>query len=536
MAEMNGIDKKSNMYDNVEEVIWEEKKRRLSTVWIVPIVALVVGAWLMFQSINEKGPEIKITFKSAEGIETDKTVIKYKNIVIGKVKDVTFGNNLKDVIVTAELKKNMQPYLSEKTRFWVVRARLGVGEVQGLDTLLSGAYIVIDPAKGKEKVRNFSGLEEIPVVDKSEKGETFILKANDIGSLSVGSPIYYKKLQAGSVASYSLDPDGKKISIKIFIKEPFNHLVKDVTRFWNASGISAGITANGVEIQTESLTSILLGGLSFDNFAIHGLGVDVKPNYVFNLYENIKKAKKIKYKRELYFWVYFKDSIRGLSIGAPVEFRGVKIGEVVSFSLEGDASTSEFRIPILIKIEPQRFTILGVKTEKKENSVDVDIFKGLLEKGFRAQLQSGNLLTGELFVDLNMHDNVTGGELRKENGFYVIPTVPATIETLKSDVKTVLDKIAAIPFKSIGDEVNSLVLDVRKNTLPTVNSTMNNLNRLVTDTNKMMNSANRNYFDNNAEVNKKLIKLLDELTKTSRSIKHLTDYLERHPESLIKGK
>jgi len=527
----------SDIYENAEEVLWEEQRKRISTVWIVPIVALIVGSLLMFQSINNEGPTIKITFKSAEGIEADKTTIKYKNIEVGKVTDVSFGNNLKDVIVTAELKKNMKPYLSEKTRFWVVRARLGMGGVQGLDTLLSGAYIVMDPLKGSQSIRKFEGMEEIPVADKSEKGETFILKANDIGSLSIGSPVYYKKLQAGSVVSYALDPNGKQISIKVFIKEPFNHLVKDVTRFWNASGITAGITANGVELQTESLTSILLGGLSFDNFAIHGKGADVKPNYEFKLYKNLKKAKKIQYKRELFFWVFFNDSIRGLSIGSSVEFRGVKIGEVINFSLEGDANTSQFRIPILIKIEPQRFTVLG-KTNKelKGNKVDVDIFKNLLEKGFRAQLKSGNLLTGELFVDLDMHEDVSSSELKEENGFYVIPTVPATIETLKSDVKTVLDKIAAIPFESIGKEINMLVSDLRVNTVPNVNTSIKSLNKLVKDTDKLMNAANRNYFNSNAEVNKKLIRLLDELTKTSRSVKHLTDYLERHPESLIKGK
>jgi paraquat-inducible protein B len=395
----------------------------------------------------------------------------------------------------------------------------------------------MDPLKGSQSVRNFEGMEEIPVVSKSERGETFVLKANDIGSLSIGSPVYYKKLQAGSVVSYALDSDGRAISIKVFIKEPFSKLVKDQTRFWNASGVSAGITANGVEIQTESLTSILLGGLSFDNFLVHGSGVPVKPNHEFKLYKNLKNAKKIQYKRELFFWVFFKDSIRGLSVGSSVEFRGVKIGEVVNFSLEGNADTSQFRIPILIKIEPQRFTVLGtVKKNLKNNQVDVDIFKNLLENGFRAQLKSGNLLTGELFVDLDMHEDAPKSSLQTENGFYVIPTVPATIETLKSDVKTVLDKIAAIPFESIGKEINMLVSDIRVNTVPNMNTSINSLNKLVRDTDKMMNAANKTYFDSNAEVNKKLIKLLDELTKTSRSVKHLTDYLERHPESLIQGK
>jgi paraquat-inducible protein B len=526
---------RDELYENAEEAIWEEHRKRISTVWIVPIVALVVGAWLMFQSINEKGPTIKITFKSAEGIEADKTSIKYKNIEVGKVTDVNFGKDLKEVIVTAELKKNMRPYLSENTHFWVMRARLGVGKVEGLDTLLSGAYIVIDPQVGGENIRTFQGLENMPVVTTDEQGETYILKANDIGSLNIGTPIYYKKIEAGNVASYALDPDGKKISIKIFVKKPFTKLINNKTRFWNSSGITAGISADGVEIQTESLTSILLGGLAFDNFIELGKGVKVAKDHEFTLYKTRKEAKKIQYKRELYFWIYFNESIRGLSTGAPVEFRGVKIGEVVDFSLIGNADTAVFQIPILIKIEPERFTVIG-NDLSKGNNINMKVLTKLVEKGFRAQLQSGNLLTGELFVDLNLHDDVPVAHLKQENGYPVIPTIPATIESLKSDIKTVLDRIAAIPFEDISKEMETMIKEVSEQTVPKINKTIDSADDLLNTTDKTIASMKKNYIDSNAQINKKLIKLLDEMTKTSRSVKNLTDYLERHPESLLKGK
>jgi len=229
--------------ETVKEAVWQEKKKGISTVWIVPIVALVIGAWLFMQSISQKGPEIEIVFKSAAGIQADKTVIRYRDIEIGKVTDVTFGEKLKNVIVKAELKKNMKPFLSENTRFWVVQAKVGMGEIQGLDTLLSGVYIVMDPQKGKKQVRSFKGLDEIPVVTSGEDGRTFMLKADSIGSLDVGSPIYYKKLKAGSVASYELAKDGRKVNIEVFIKKPFDALVNSQTRFFNASGITANISA-----------------------------------------------------------------------------------------------------------------------------------------------------------------------------------------------------------------------------------------------------------------------------------------------------
>ena len=518
----------------VEEAVWQEKRRRISTVWIVPIVALVVGAWLMYQSFSERGPTIEIVFKSAAGINAEKTVVKYKDIEVGKVSNVTFSKDLSTVIVTAELKKNMEPFLSENTRFWVMQARLSMNEVQGLDTLLSGVYIVIDPQKGDTRVKEFKGLDHIPVVSSKEKGRTYILKANDLGSLDIGSPIYYKKLKAGSVASYKLDPDGKSVSIKVFVKSPFDKLVTERTRFWNAGGITANIGADGIEIRTESLTSIMSGGLAFDNFKEFGDGERAEKNHLFDLYPSHKTAQKVTYKRELYFWVYFNHSIRGLSGGAPVEFRGVKIGEVVNFSLVGDAETAEFKIPILIKIEPERFQIVGKRT--KGNSVNEAVFKKLIDNGFSAQLQSGNLLTGELFVDLDLRREVKGSELKKENGYYVIPTVPATIETLKSDIKTLLDRLAGIPFEEIGKEMQLILKDIRGETIPLVDQTIESTNGMMKSVDSSVKSLNRNYLDNNAQINKKMIRLLEEMTGTSRSVKNLTDYLERHPESLIKGK
>jgi len=348
----NNNDDLSNI--EIEEAVWQKKRKAISTVWIVPIVALLVGAWLIMQSINAKGPVIHITFKSAEGVTAGKTVIKYKDIEVGKVTNVEFSEDLSRVIVTAEMKKNMKPYLTEKTDFWVMKARISARQVEGLETLLSGVYIVMDPKKSKKSTREFKGLDIIPVVSADAKGTKYILKAQDIGSIDVGSPLYYKKLPAGSVSAYQLSSDGSSVDIEVFIKAPFDKLVNNQTRFWNASGISASLSANGVDIRTESLIALLSGGLSFGNFRQQGKVKKVEPNHVFALYNTMKEAKKRHYQRELFFWVNFDSSIRGLSVGAPVEFRGVNIGEVVDFSLIGNAYDAHFKIPILIKIEPER--------------------------------------------------------------------------------------------------------------------------------------------------------------------------------------
>ncbi len=527
----------------VKEAIWSAKKKRFSAVWIVPIVALLIGALLIYRTVSQKGPTIQISFKSAEGVVAGKSVVKYKDIKVGKVTDVRFSEDLKSVIVTAELNREMKNYLGKNTRFWIVNARLTAQSIEGLDTLLSGAYIGMDPKPSTEKETKFIGLDAPPVILDDLKGELYTLEADDKGSLQIGSPIYYKKLEAGKVTATRLSKDGHRVLIDIFVNSPYDKMVTDTTRFWDASGIDAVIGPEGVEIRTASITAILSGGISFDNFPQFGEGNPVEAKHHFVLFKNLKEAKKISYKTELFFWVHFDGSVRGLKVGAPVEFRGVKVGEVVSFFLVGDARTADFRIPILIKIEPERFSIQG-KKPSKNGQVDAEIFKALIEKGLRAQLQSANLLTGSLLIELDFHPDAEPVELKKRNGLYVFPSVPGTIESLKSDAQKILDRIASIPFEEIGTKIDSLLRKLDDQTVPQLNQSMEQLNqellpsftKLIENSNATVVKLRKNYLDANAEIHRNMLKLLDEITRTSRSIKNLTDYLNRHPESLLRGR
>ncbi|ADV46866.1 intermembrane transport protein PqiB [Nitratifractor salsuginis] len=527
----------------VREAIWSRKRHHFSPVWIVPIVALIIGAVLVWQNLSQRGPAVQILFKSAAGITPGKSVVKYKDVIVGKVEDVRFSDDLGSVIVTARLTKEMRPYLSEKTLFWIVHARLSADSVEGLDTLLSGAYISMDPHKGKESVRRFKGLVNPPVITDRTPGKRFILEAQSKGSLQIGSPVYYKQLKAGTVVSYHLAPNGRTVLIDVFIQKPFSDLITDTTRFWNASGIDAHIGADGVEIRTESLTAILSGGIAFDNFEVFGPGSRVQDGHHFVLYNTIKEARKVTYTRELYFWVYFNESVRGLKAGAPVEFRGVKVGEVVNLFLVGDVKTANFKIPILIKIEPERFTITG-RERNASKGMDPKVFKALVDKGLRAQLQSANLLTGSLLINLDFHPDAPKANLIKENGLYVFPSVPATIETLKNNVQSILNNLAAIPFKEIGEETRQILGDVRQKTLPGFDATLQGVNRellpsfvkLIDQSNQTLEEIRKNYLDTNAQIHRQMLKLMNEIEETSRSIRELSNYLNRHPESLIRGR
>ncbi len=242
------------------------RKRRFSLVWLVPVVAALIGGWLVFKALTEKGPQIAITFKSAEGLEAGKTKVKFKDVEIGLVEEIRIAEDASHVVVTAQLVKATERFISEHTRFWVVRARVSASAIYGLGTVFSGAYIDVDPGKPGKSTYSFTGLEEPPIVTTGLPGRHFTLESDRRGSLEVGSPIYYRQIRAGEVVAYHLSEDGTRIVSKIFVNAPYHRFVRTSTRFWSASGVDLKMDATGVTLNTESLVSILVGGIAFDSF------------------------------------------------------------------------------------------------------------------------------------------------------------------------------------------------------------------------------------------------------------------------------
>ncbi len=230
-----------------------QSKKQISIVWLIPIVAILIGGWLAYKGLSEKGPMVTITFESAEGLEAGKTQVKYKDVNIGEVASIRFSEDLSRVLVTAELVKEATPFLTENTQFWVVRPRVTASGVSGLGTLFSGAYIGMDPGKEGNSARRFEGLEIPPVVTTGMPGRNFLLQANSLGSLDFGAPVYYRQIQVGQVIGYQLDASGRSLSIKIFVNAPHDKLVRNNTRFWNASGLDLKLDADGIKLNTQSL-------------------------------------------------------------------------------------------------------------------------------------------------------------------------------------------------------------------------------------------------------------------------------------------
>jgi paraquat-inducible protein B len=376
-------------------------------IWLVPAIAVVIGLWLGVKSVLSHGPTITISFHSAEGLEAGKTKIKYKDVDIGIVKKIHLTPDHTRVEVTAELNKaeGVDALLVADSRFWVVRPHISAGGVTGLGTLLSGAYIGLDIGRSEESQREFKGLEVPPIVTADLPGRRFILKAQNLGSLGIGSPLYFRRVQVGQVVAFDLDANGKQVSFTVFVNAPYDRFVTTRSRFWHASGVDVTLTADGVRVTTESLISVVSGGIAFQD-----LGVafetplpEAAENTAFTL--NADRAQALK-QPDLYSFEYlllFQSSVRGLSVGAPVDFRGLAIGEVTAISVEDGPSAKNTapQIAVTVRIYPSRVpTLAGIQSEDGTSAGQRAALNPMVAKGFRAQLRSGSLLTGQLFVSI----------------------------------------------------------------------------------------------------------------------------------------
>jgi paraquat-inducible protein B len=527
------MNNENTIEDRLSEIKNVEMKdpKGISMVWLLPILAVLIAGWLGYKAYSEIGPTITISFKEATGIEAGKTKIKFKDVEIGTVDDVTLSDDLSGVLVTASLRSEAKKYLKENTQFWVVRPRIGAGGISGLSTLFSGAYIEIEPGDGAKK-KQFAGLEVPPVITAEVKGRSFILHSDSIGSLDAGSPIYYEGIHAGEIISYKFSPDSNQIILDIFVQDPFHDLVKENTRFWNVSGVEVLADTDGVDIKTGSLQSIILGGIAFESYGDKTIHAKVaNEDATFTLYDRYGDIADKQYKLKVPYVMFFKGSVRGLSVGAPVDFRGIKVGSVTKIQIVGDPKTQDIYIPVTIAIEPQRVKLLANATRSPRENI-----AKLVKRGLKAQLQTGNLLTGELYVDLDLHPEA---ETKLAGIKYEHPELP-TIPTAIAEVKETLTKLAADIRKMPLDEIAQNILETTQGMNHLVNDP--DMKKIPHSTNAALVQATKTLhtvdgvIEPDSPLQYDLATMLVEFKEAARSIRILSDYLEQHPETLIAGK
>ncbi|HYA76115.1 MAG TPA: MlaD family protein [Burkholderiaceae bacterium] len=529
-----------------EAVVQTSGRFRPQLVWVIPIVAALIGGWLAVKTVLERGPTITISFLTAQGIEAGKTKVKYKNVDIGEVRTVTLSEDGTRIIATAEFTKDAAKFLVKDTRFWVVRPRVGAGGISGLGTLFSGAYLGMDVGKSKETRHDFVGLEVPPVVTAEVPGRQFVLHSDDIGSLDVGSPVYFRRIQVGQVVAFDLDADGQGVTLKVFINSPYEKYVTRDTRFWHASGVDMTLDANGIRVRTESVASIVSGGIAFEAGPDVTQATPAPEDANFDLAADRAQAMTTPERIRKQFLLYFDESLRGLSPGAPVDFSGLTVGEVTGISLEYDARLKRLRFPVSIDVFPDR---LRARFRKGANvkaqdlpGAEGQLLDELVRSGYRAQLRTGNLVTGQLYIAFDRFSNVPAARVDRSTTPPILPTTPGNLQQLQLTLAKIADKLDKVPLEQ-------LVNDAR-DALEALDRALNSTDRLVKridgeiapDLQAVLNSsrqtldAARQTLGSSSPEMAEVRETLGELRRAAEAVRVLAEMLEKNPESLIRGK
>jgi paraquat-inducible protein B len=509
-----------------------DERSRVSLVWFIPLVALIAAAWLGYRAYQDHGPLITISFETAEGLEAGKTRLRYKDVAVGLVEAIDLSPDLSRVQVHARLRASLSDYLVDQTRFWVVRPRLSGGQISGLETLLGGTYIGVDLSREGLATRAFTGLEAPPVVSATQSGRRFTLQAARLGSLAIGAPVRYRGIEVGRVSGYDLNASGG-VDVQVFVDAPYDQQVNAETRFWNDSGFQLIVDAEGARVATESLTSLLLGGVSFANREGTDAAPAVADEHRFTLFDDLATAMAPAPGHRQVWELDFAGTVRGLLPGAPVEFRGIRIGEVEDVRLEiGDAGDT--RIPVRIAIEP---ALLGLPQDAVDPAHQA-FWDELVAAGLRAQLKTANLVSGALYVDLDYYPDDGPRAIAWTSDPPMMPTVPTTLDELRS----VLSSIARLPLDQMGEDLGNS-LESLSETMRATNTllgrldseTTSELNRTLAQTRATLESADA-LLSPNSPLQTEAYRALREFGAAARSFRLMADYLERHPEALIRGK
>jgi paraquat-inducible protein B len=551
----------------VEARVVAHRARRISVIWLIPLVALAIGAWLAWDTLSKEGPTISVAFNSAEGLKPDQSQLKFKDIVFGTVKSLDLSPDHSRVIVTIATTRQAEPLLTRKTVFWVVKPRLFAGSISGLETLLSGSYVGMLPgAKPGPLETQFTGREDPPILDEHIPGHVFLLKAKRLGSISLGSPIFYRGLSVGEVLGWDIADMARYVTIHAFVRAPYDGYVHDDTRFWNASGLSIKLAGTGLKVEVESLRALLLGGIAFETPQEEGhRELASIENHVFPLFTDYDAAQSASYTRKIPLVSYFPGSVGGLEKGSEVTMHGLVVGQVTDVHLVYDQAKDTVLAPVRYEVEPERVVGVGVEIYHSPQEV-VDV---LIKRGLRASLESTSLITGAQQVALDFVPNAAPAKMLVEGEDFVLPATPGGgFAGLQQAANALLAKVDTIPFEEIGRHLDGILksVDVLAGgpeakqaltqlaaTIATTERVMKNvdsgtapalkqlpamashLQATVANANKLLVSLDNGYGDN-TRFSRDLERLLVQLNDAVTSIRSLADLLARHPEALIKGR
>lgn len=527
------------------------RAQRWNVVWVVPIIALFIGAWLLYRNFAAQGPVAQIRFETAEEIHAGTTEIRCRSVRVGLVKRVRLEDDLKSVLVHVEMDTAAEHLLRDGSRFWVVKPRLSAAEISGLGTLIQGSYIELDPGPPESQRANyFQGLETPPSTNLSVPGLRLTLTVEAAGSLTIGAPIYHRGFEVGRIEGRKLNEDGMGVTYNAFIAQAYAGLVTENTRFWNTSGIDISAGSDGFKIRTPSIQAMVSGGVSFGVTLGELPGKQATDGMTFPLFSDENSARNSTFNPSIKLLLLFDQTVRGLSVRAPVEFRGITMGRVADISFELLPTIGDPRIPVLIEIDP---SLMRPRKTSNGSKSDMDFIREAVSKGMRAALKTGNLITGSLYVDLDIYEDVAPLEMTKAGEFYSIPTISSGFAQLEAKLTAILDKLQALPLEKTMSEIAAASEEARvmiagtKTTLQEIEATAAAARRtlenpefqeLPADLRKSIAALEKSISSMGPDgaIQGDLLRTLDELRASLRSLKSMTNTIDEKPNSLLFGR
>jgi len=506
---------------------------RFSFVWIIPIVAALIAGYLGYRTLTEEGPLLTLSFETGTGLSASQTQLKYKDVALGTVQSIALTPDHQRVIVKVRMTSDGASFLTSHARFWVVRPSFSAAGISGLDTLVSGAYITVDPGlPGGRTQHDFIGLENPPGVRSDQPGSTFTLKADQIGSLGSGSPVFYRDVEVGEVLGYSIGNGVGPVTINIFVHAPYDSLVRAQSHFWNSSGITVSLKGGAFHLEVQSLQAVLAGGVTFD---LPPEAVNSPPspdNATFQLYDSEEDAQAAGYSVKVPLVTYFNTSVSGLAPGAPVNVLGLQVGQVTDVKLLFDPLRRTVKVRVAMELQPERLFPGRVVPP----SLLPSLVQSLVNKGLRAELDTASYITGQQVIALTTIPNAKPVPVTLEGDAYVLPSDPGAFGALMASVETFTGKLNKLPLDEIADNLNTLLVTTN-HTIATaqIQETLAALTVTLKDANTSLGALRQNY-GNDSDFQRNLEQLMDQANQTLRSVDLLTAYLNRNPSALLRGR
>jgi paraquat-inducible protein B len=540
------------------------RRRRFSFIWLIPIVAAAIAVYLVFTTLEDRGPLITISFKTGSGISPQQTQVEHKAVPLGMVENMRLSDDLTRVLVHVRMNREGAKILTDHARFWVVRPRLSTGSISGLETLVSGAYIEVDPGEpGGTPQTDFVGLEEPPGKRSDEPGRSYILTAPRLGSLGPGAPVFYRDVNVGEVLGYDLGNGLGAVTINIFVRQPFDKFVHQNTHFWNASGVSVNLGSQGVHVELESLQAILSGGIAFETPHLRALAPVAAAETKFQLFDDKGQADAAGFTKVIPFVSYFTSSVAGLGRGSQVEVFGIPIGTVSDVHLMMDPHGAGMRARVSYDLQPERvFSDRQIDSEPDPQTV----VQSLVRKGMRAVLESSNFITGQKDIALQFVPNAPPVDIGQEGDAILMPSQGGGLDNITMSLSDIATKLDRIPFEDIGKSLDSALRGVSQTVNgPDMRNALAKLSETLTDVQHLVRNADHGLqpvlqklpkmsqdlqqtlaranaalgeggYGGNSDFQRGIERVLDQVNDAARSIRLLADFLDRHPEALIRGR